>query len=79
MDNIFGTQVTGYCEQICCIKKQTWNSCLNSYNSKKLIKINYRSYYKVVTKLLKRANIDTATREIAELRNKKKAVVWKNI
>jgi hypothetical protein len=21
MDNIFGTQMTGYCEKICCIKK----------------------------------------------------------
>jgi len=64
MDNIFRTQVTGYCEQICCIKKQTCNSCLNSYNSKKLIKINYRHYYKVVTKLLKRAIIDTGTEKL---------------
>jgi len=43
------------------IKKPTCNSCLNSYNSrKKVIKINFRRYYKVVTKLLQRANIGAA-------------------
>ena len=42
------------------IKKQTGNSRLNSYNNSKwVIKINYRRYYKVVTKLLQRANIST--------------------
>jgi hypothetical protein len=64
--------VTGYCEQICCIKKQTCNSCLNSYsNSKKVIKNNYRSYYKVVTKLLQWPN-KQSNGEIAEFSNKKK-------
>jgi hypothetical protein len=43
------------------VKKQTCNSRLNSYNkSKKIIKI-CRRYYKVVTKLLQRANKGTAT------------------
>ena len=42
------------------IKKQTCNSRLNSYNNNKwVIKINYRRYYEVVTKLLQRANIST--------------------
>ena len=79
MDNLFGTQVTGYCEYISCIKKQTCNSCLNSYNSsKKVIKINFRRYYKVVTKLLQRVNIGTA-RERLRSSVIKKGAVWKNI
>jgi len=62
---IFGTQVTGYCEYICFIKKQTCNLCLNSYNSsKKVIKINYRRYNKVITKLLQWPNVGTATERV---------------
>jgi len=53
------------------IKKQTCNSCLNSYNSrKKVIKINFRKYYKVVTKLLQRENIGTATERL-------QGAIWK--
>jgi hypothetical protein len=52
---------------------------LNSYNSaKKVIKINYRSYYKVVTELLQGANIGTATEKLQNSVIKKRAV-WKNI
>jgi hypothetical protein len=62
------------------IKKQTCNSCLNSYNkSKKVIKINYRRYYKLVTKLLQRANIGTTTERLQSSVIKKKGAVWKNI
>jgi len=79
MDNIFGTQMTGYCEYISCVKKQTCNSCLNSYNnSEKVININYRSNYKVVTKLLQRVNIGRATERLRSSVIKKGAV-WKNI
>jgi 2',3'-cyclic-nucleotide 2'-phosphodiesterase (5'-nucleotidase family) len=79
MDTIFGTQVTGYCEQICCIKKLTRNSCLNSYNnSNKVIKNNYKRYHKVVNKLLQRSNIGTATDRLHSSVIKKGAV-WKNI
>jgi hypothetical protein len=61
--------------------KQTCNSCLNSYNnSKKVIKINYRSYYKVVNKLLQGANIGTATEKLkSSVIKKKKRELWKNI
>jgi len=47
-------------------------------NSKKVIKINYRKYYKVVTKLLQRANIGTATDRLQSSVIKKGAVL-KNI
>ena len=61
------------------IKKQTCNSCVNNYNnSKKVIEINYRRYYKVVTKLLRRTNIGTATERLRSSVIKKGAV-WKNI
>jgi len=61
------------------IKKQTCNSHLNCYNnSKKVIEINYRIYYNVVTKLLQRANIGTATERLQSSVIRKGAV-WKNI
>jgi len=52
---------------------------MNSYNnSKRVKKINYRRYYKVVTKLLQRANIGIATERLQSSVIKKETV-WKNI
>jgi hypothetical protein len=58
---------------MCCINKETCNSCLNRYkNSKKVIEIKYRTYYKVVTKLLQRENICIATERLQSSVIKKK-------
>ena len=57
------------------IKKQTCNSHLNN---KRVIEINFMRYYKVVTYLLQRANIGTATERLQSSVIKIGAV-WKNI
>ena len=52
---------------------------MNNYNnSKRVIEIKYRRYYNVVTKLLQRGNIGTATERLQSSVIKKGAV-WKNI